>query len=380
MPSGEKPYRVYRGGRVRGRVPKPAKQVRQPGAAGGGRRGVSLRPNRRWLRWIPAALGILLVFAVVWGLASYFQFRHGVSEANKRLPRGVERVLDDQHGSSTDILLLGTDHARLKGRETANRTDSITLLRVDKDRHRLAYLSIPRDLRAEIPAHGTGKINSAMQIGGAPLAVKTVRVLTGLPINHVVVVDFSQFEDLIDKLGGVTIDVPERIVSKFDCPYATEDRCARWDGWRFAKGKQHMDGRRALIYARVRKNKLNPADTDFSRAEHNQQVLNAVASKLTGLGTLVKLPFIGDDLLAPVATDISTQGFLSLGWSKFRSSGGSTLHCRLGGDPDNDFAPVEENRAVIAMVKGDSAPQPPPPGSGAYGAGCVTGNQTLGVR
>ena len=106
------------------------------------------------------------------------------------------------------------------------------------------------------------------------------------------IVDFSQFEDLIDKLGGIDIDVPEKIVSKFDCPYPTEERCARWHGWRFAKGKQHMDGHRALIYSRVRKNTLNPADTDFSRAEHNQQVLQAVAGKLTGFGTLLELPFI----------------------------------------------------------------------------------------
>ena len=275
--------------------------------------------------------------------------RLGGEQAARRAPRA--RRSTTSTASATDILLLGTDHAELEGRETANRTDSITLLRVDSGKHRLAYLSIPRDLRVEIPAHGTSKINSAMQLGGPALAVKTVRVLTGLPINHVVIVDFSQFEDLIDKLGGITIDVPERIVSKFDCPYATEERCAQWEGWRFAKGKQHMDGRRALIYSRVRKNKLNPADTDFSRAEHNQQVLNAVASKLTGFGTLFKLPFIGDDLVAPIATDISTQGFIGLGWTKFRSSAANTLHCRLGGESSGgDIVPTEENRAVIAMV------------------------------
>ena len=377
MPSGDKPYRVYRGGRVRGKVPKLPPPTPDPGR----RRQLTIRPSRRWLRWIPVAIGLFLVLVLVWGLASYFQFRDGVSAANERLPRSARQVLDDQHGSATDILLLGTDHARLKGRESANRTDSITLVRVDSGTHRIAYLSIPRDLRVEVPGHGTSKINTAMQIGGAALAVKTVRVLTGLPVNHVVVVDFSQFQSLIDKLGGITIDVPERIVSKFDCPYATEERCARWDGWRFAKGKQHLDGRRALIYARVRKNALNLADTDFSRAEHNQQVLNAVASKLTGFGTLVKLPFIGDDLLAPVATDISTHEFIGLGWTKFRSSSGQTLHCRLGGEPSGgDIVPTEENRAVIAMVTGDSAPQPPPPGSGAFGPGCVVGNRTLGVR
>jgi anionic cell wall polymer biosynthesis LytR-Cps2A-Psr (LCP) family protein len=142
-----------------------------------------------------------------------------------------------------------------------------------------------------------------------------------------------------------------------------------------------MDGHRALIYSRVRKNKLDPSDTDFSRAERNQQVLNAVAGKLTGFGTLVKLPFIGDDLLAPVATDLGTHSFLSLGWSKFPSSGGSTLHCRLGGTASGgEIHSVEENRSVILMVTGESAPQPPVPGSGAYGPGCVTGNNTLGVR
>ena len=377
MPSGEKPYRVYRGGRARGKVPS------LPPPEGKTRRGsrFSLRPNKRWLRWIPVVLGLFFVFVLVWALASYFQFRDGVSAANKRLDRKTAQALDDQHGSATDILLLGTDHARLAGRESANRTDSITLVRVDSDRHRIVYLSIPRDLVVEIPGYGTSKINAAMQVGGAALAVRTVRHLTGLPINHVVIVDFSQFEDLIDKLGGIDIVVPERIISKFDCPYPTEERCARWDGWRFAKGKQHMDGHRALIYSRVRKNKLNPADTDFSRAEHNQQVLQAVAGKLTSFGTLVQLPFIGDDLLAPVATDLSTHSFISLGWTKFRSSSGRTLHCRLGGESSGgEIHLVEEDRNVIDMVTGASAPQPPTPGSGAFGPGCVEGNRTLGVR
>jgi hypothetical protein len=82
-----------------------------------------------------------------------------------------------------------------------------------------------------------------------------------------------------------------------------------------------------------------------------------------------------------VATDISTHGFLSLGWTKFRSSSGSTLHCRLGGESSGgEIVPTEENRSVIAMVTGDSAPQPPTPGSGSFGPGCVEGNRTLGVR
>jgi LCP family protein required for cell wall assembly len=254
-------------------------------------------------------------------------------------------------------------------------------VRVDTDKHRIAYLSIPRDLVVEIPGYGTSKINAAMQVGGPRLAVRTVARLTGLPVNHVAIVDFGQFEKLIDKIGGIDVVVPRPIISKFDCPYPTEERCAQWEGWRFAKGKQHMDGHRALIYSRVRKNKLDPSDTDFARAERNQQVLQAVAGKLTSFGTLLKLPFIGDDLLAPITTDLSTKTFLSLGWSKFRTGGGSTLHCRLGGEPNGgEITSVPENRSVIQQFIGASAPQPPVPGSGPYGPGCVTGSQTLGVR
>jgi LCP family protein required for cell wall assembly len=376
MAPEEKPYRLYRGGRVKGKVPSL-----EPKRAGPRWPRIRLKPDRRWWKLLPAGLALFLILVIVWTLASYFQFRDGVSAANKRLDPHVRQALDDQHGDATNILLLGTDHAQLAGRETANRSDSITLVRVDTDRHRVAYLSIPRDLVADIPGHGESKINAAMQLGGPRLAVLTVAKLTALPVNHVAIVDFGQFEKLIDKLGGIDINVPRPIISKFDCPYPTEERCARWDGWRFEKGKQHMDGHRALIYSRVRKNTLDPSDTDFARAERNQQVLQAVAGKLTSFGTLVKLPFIGGDLMAPVTTDLSTKTFLSLGWSKFRAGSGSTLHCRLGGEPSGgEIRSVEENRSVIQEFIGQSAPQPPVPGSGAFGPGCVTGNQTLGVR
>jgi LCP family protein required for cell wall assembly len=69
---------------------------------------------------------------------------------------------------------------------------------------------IPRDLRVDIPGHGEDKINAAFAYGGPTLAIKTVQSVTGLPINHVVVVDFGTFDEVIDALGGVAIDVPSR--------------------------------------------------------------------------------------------------------------------------------------------------------------------------
>ena len=254
------------------------------------------------------------------------------------------------------------------------------LVRTDPDRHRIAYLSIPRDLRVEIPGHGTGKINSAVPLGGPALAITTIRALTKLPIHHLVVVNFAGFRKLIDELGGIDVNVPGPIVSnRFDCPYKTAARCQSWRGWRFAKGRQHMDGRRALVYSRIRENRLNASENDLTRADRQQQVLQAMMGKLTSVRTLARLPWIGDALLAPLASDLTAGQFLQLGWVKFRAPNDRVLHCRLGGSPQTiggeSFVIAEqENFAVIAMFTGRSAPQPPPPGSGAYGAGCTLGS------
>jgi LCP family protein required for cell wall assembly len=387
MPGEEKPYRVYRGGRQKGKVPLQARPARASARArnedasaypGPG----PIKQRKKWSRGrrIGIAALVLLLLIVIWAVASYLSFRSGVAAANKRLPAGTAEALDHQNSlilsTPTDILLLGTDHANQPGHETQH-SDSIMLIRTDPSLHRVVYLSIPRDLRATIPGVGDTRINAAMQSGGPPLAIKTIRSYTGLPINHVIIVDFSQFKDVIDAVGGITVDVPERIVSKFDCPLKTNAECDRWKGWRFAKGTQHMSGKRALIYSRVRKNLLNPADTDITRTEHQQDVLRALLRKLTSFSTLVKLPFIGGTLAKPLATDLSALQFMQVGWIYKR---GHELHCRLGGTPetlpDGESVIVgegDDKERVILAVLGKTAPLPPRPGEERYGAGCVTG-------
>jgi LCP family protein required for cell wall assembly len=234
----------------------------------------------------------------------------------------------------------------------------------------------------EIPGHGLGKINSAMQIGGAALAVRTVRTLTNLPVNHVMVIDFHDFRKLIDSIGGITVDVPEPILSnRFDCPYTVE-RCKTWKGWRFARGTQHMNGWRAEVYSRIRENQLNPADSDVTRGERQQAVLRATIRKLTGFSTFLRLPFDGGDLMRPLTTDLSAWEVAQLGWVMKRAPGSKALHCRLGGTGDpsggSDIIGTQENLAVIQMVTGAAAPQPPPPGSGPFGPGCVVGSASFG--
>jgi LCP family protein required for cell wall assembly len=325
---------------------------------------------------------LLLALVVVgWGLAGFFSFRSGVEDANRRLPADARAALAPQQGSllssPATILLLGADHGGSRPGE--GRADSIVLVRTDPDRHRVALLSIPRDLRVPIPGYGDDKINAAYAFGGAQLMIQTVESLTGLPINHVVVVDFSTFGDVIDALGGVTVDVPERIVSnRFDCPYDTRARCERWQGWQFKAGEQELDGERALIYARIRENRLDPTESDITRGGRQQQVVQAIADEVVSLGGFLRLPFIGNDVVRPLATDLSASDLLKLGWVKFRASDEAALRCRLGGvaeEIDGIFyiSGTEENVAVIGMITGETAPQPPPP-TGLYAPGCLLGS------
>src|SRR5215208_5534092 len=365
MADGDKPYRLYRGGRVRGGVPT----LERPRRRSDGKRieptaGRPAKPKRRRLRLtrgrvILSVVLLLILLLVVWAVASWLAFDRGVAEANQRLSPRARAALVPHEGllisRPTTTLLMGTDHADRSDRADANRSDSIMLVRTDPDKHRISYLSIPRDLRVDIPGRGTGKINAAFALGGPALAMRTITGVTGIQINHVALVDFNSFSKLIDELGGVNVNVPKPIVSnRFDCPFPTNTQCQKWQGWRFAKGKQKLDGRKALIYSRIRENRLDPAENDLTRGERQQAVVQAIGDKLTSPGTFLKLPFVGDELVTPLATDLTSGQFLQLAWLKVRSP---------------------EDRNVISMFLGRAAAQPPLPGSGPFGPGCVIGNR-----
>jgi polyisoprenyl-teichoic acid--peptidoglycan teichoic acid transferase len=373
MAEGQKPYRLYRGGRKKGKV--PLGQARRPTTQSTKVPDGPRRP-RRWGLWIALAVVALLVLSVLWGLLGFRAFANGVDEANGRLSQRANAQLAKRDRSilsePTTLLVVGTDGGRAPGREDANRSDSLMLVRLDPETHRISYLSIPRDLRVEIPGYGTSKINAANQLGGPALTLATVKALTGLPIDHVVVVDFDGFRELIDAIGGIEVDVPKAILSnRFDCPYPPS-RCDDWEGWRFEKGPQHMDGRRALVYSRIRTNQLDPSDSDISRGSRQQVVADAVGDEIASFGTFLRLPFMGDELAAPLATDLSAWELAQLSWIRFRSSG--SLRCRLGGEPsslggESVILGSEDNVAVISMWLGQSAPLPPR--GTLYGAGCT---------
>lgn len=212
------------------------------------------------------------------------------------------------------ILLLGSD--RRPGEEATPRSDAILVVRVEPARRRVAVLSLPRDLWAPIPGHGSNRLNSAYLWGerdgpaggGMALARASVGDLLGVPIDYVAVADFRGFVGLIDAVGGITVDVERPLV---DPRFPTADR--GYTTVRFEPGPQRMDGATALTYARVR----HP-DSDFERGLRQQAVLLAIVERLRERGDLANLlaaERAAASLAGYVQTDMPADQILALAWA-----------------------------------------------------------------
>src|SRR5947208_4856919 len=211
------------------------------------------------------------------------------------------------------VLILGTDQRPRTGpgskepgsnySDAGARSDTIMLWRVGGGVSR--RLSIPRDTAAEIPGHGLGKINAAYAIGGPALTIKTVQQFTGIKINHVIVLNLAAFPQFIDAIGGVDVRTG-RVCSEISGG-------VRNGGFSlFLKpGVHHLNGIQALTYARTRENKCNPRDNDLTRVATQQQILNAVKSKLTSPSAFLRLPLASWDAPKVLRTDMGGLTLLS---------------------------------------------------------------------
>jgi LCP family protein required for cell wall assembly len=165
-----------------------------------------------------------------------------------------------------------------------------------------ALISLPRDLVVHIPNHGPDRINVAHAVGGPDLAKRTVSANFGVPIQYYARVDFHGFEELVDTIGGVMIDVDKPLK---DDEYPTEDY--GFQRIYFAPGPQLLDGRRALQYARSRH-----GSNDFSRSRRQQTVLLALRERALQLNMLSKAPNLIGIVQNSLNTDLSAVQLLSL--------------------------------------------------------------------
>lgn len=195
----------------------------------------------------------------------------------------------------TDILVLGVDSR--PGEGWMARADSIILVGIDPRRFNLTMMSIPRDLSIDVPGYGLQRVNTVNMLGemeaagrGPVLTAAGIEQSFGVTPDKYVRLDFNGFVRLIDAVGGITLDVPYAIS---DYAYPTEDGGTMIV--EFPVGVQHMDGERALIYARTRH-----ADDDYRRAERQQQVISALLGKLL-------LPFNWPGVVVAITQAVDTD-------------------------------------------------------------------------
>jgi polyisoprenyl-teichoic acid--peptidoglycan teichoic acid transferase len=231
------------------------------------------KPKRYWWRFAVASLVIVVATAAATAASGliYFESIAKALSHNDALKNKVERFLaQTSGGEAQNILILGSDR-RASEPEDPGRSDTTILLRLDPDNDAIALMSIPRDLKVEIPGVGTDKFSSAFAYGGPKLTLRVVKELTGLPINHVVNVDYLGFVRAVYAIGCVYVDVDRRYYHSNVGVPASE----QYSEINVQPGYQLMCGKRALEYVRYRH-----TDTDLVRAARQQDFLSAARARV----------------------------------------------------------------------------------------------------
>jgi LCP family protein required for cell wall assembly len=274
--------------------------------------------KRRFKKLTPRrAIAYLLVAIFAWLALSLALFLISAQVEQGSLPSDATAALSSGGNmlfSADTILILGTDQRPQTGpgskepganhNDAGSRTDTIMLWRIGGGTSR--RLSIPRDTVANIPGHGLGKINAAYAYGGPALAIKTVEQFTGIKINHAIVVNLANFVPFIDALGGIDVK--------------TGKVCANIAGGRkdggfslyLNPGVNHLSGLQALTYARDREDACDPHASDLTRVQHQQQILNAIKSRLLSPSTFIRLPIASWDAPKVLRSDMGGFTLMSL--------------------------------------------------------------------
>jgi LCP family protein required for cell wall assembly len=227
-------------------------------------------------------------------------------------PAGGPAPVPWDGNSRINVLVMGLDYREAES-DDIPRTDTMILFSLDPESRTAGMLSIPRDLWVNIPGFEHNKINTAYRLGevynvderGPGLAIRTVEELLGMQIDYYAMIDFLAFENFIDELGGITINIPEEIVID---PLGKNNTVA------LEAGEQDMPGYLALAYARSR----NTSGSDFDRAARQQQVIMAIRDKILSaelLPTLIKnSPAIYQNLSSGISSNLTLMQVVRLGW------------------------------------------------------------------
>ncbi len=262
---------------------------------------------------IPIIIGKVLIVVILFAVLGVVVY--GVKmmvDANKFLndsyqPRETaviekqEKI--DVQKEPISILLLGLDDNDERNIGSA-RTDSMILVTLNPQEELVSLVSIPRDTYTTIEApgyQGKDKINAAFAHGGIDTTIETVSNLMDVPINFYATADFQAFEEIVDALGGVEIDVPFTL---------TEQNAKGEKVVDLKEGRHNLNGEEALAFARTRY-----VDNDVERGKRQQHVLEAITQKAMSAGSIAKYKSILNALDGHITTDMPSNKILSVAQS-----------------------------------------------------------------
>jgi LCP family protein required for cell wall assembly len=208
----------------------------------------------------------------------------------------IERMFGGEgplSGGPLNVLVLGVD-TRPDQQEMGSRTDTIMLVQVVPKTGDVRLLSVPRDLLIEVEPGRKDRINAAYNYGGIDETVAALESYAGVPIEHYAIVDFQGFNEIIDAMGGVKVDVGHGVFP---------------EKWHMGEGVQRLGGRKALFYARYR----GTSGGDLDRMQRQRELVEALRSKALRWNIVKKLPATMKVMNENVQTDLGLDGAVALG-------------------------------------------------------------------
>lgn len=239
-------------------------------------------------------LAVIIALILGGGLYAYSYIQNTMNKMDKvDISNNAEDlgVTENKNADIVNIALYGIDAAEGE----TGRSDSIMILTLDNVHNRIKLTSVMRDSYVDIAGHGMDKINHAYAFGGPELAIRTLNENFGLNITDFMSVNFTSMPEIIDMLGGVSIDITDEEIATGQIPGL------------YQSGTQLLTGEQALAYSRIR----YASGNDFKRTERQRTVLNALVVKMIQQ-PVTSYPGLISDLAPYITTSLSNQEMLDM--------------------------------------------------------------------
>ena len=266
--------------------------------------------------WKKVLMGILLVLSATAGFfvaKAQVLYNNSLNQINRDYDTALANVdLSGIHVNSDDqivnILVVGNDYREERGYGASGLTDTMIIATMDMKHGTLKTASLMRDLVVEIPGHGKNKLNSANSFGGIELLYKTIATNFNIELDGYVEVGFAAFTKIIDKVGGIELELTESEASYLNSTNYIRNKKSR----NVKVGKQTLNGAQALGYCRIRKGgvtTINGLRDDYGRTWRQRTVITALFDKMKSQ-PLSKWMEVADKVLENVRTDLDNDTIL----------------------------------------------------------------------